>query len=341
MPEITVIVTTYRLENHIALCLDELLAQTYQDFDILIVDDCSPDSTPEILATYQKRYSNRVRTVLLQKNLGSPAKTRNTALDSGLIDGKYVLFLDGDDRLEPTMLERLHEACVRNESDVAVCAYDRVELETGHVLCRELQWISGTVALPPTGDDVVYLNGAIWNKLFLTEKIGDIRIPDFRVGEDICFALRVFARCQKIAFVPDELIHYQVRKNSVIANTDRSTMHAFAAELAQQYAEAKGGWRDVIALISFLHIGLSMALRAVDNPDISTREYIRWARGYMRDMYGFYRGVRLMQLPALCHRGAKGLVIWASLCMYRLNCFDVALWLNRALTRLFHVDFKF
>lgn len=341
MPEITVVITAYRLEKQIGGCLDELLGQTFQDFNVLVVDDYSPDGTAGVIRGYAAGYPDRIRAVYLSENLGSPAKTRNAALDSNLIDGKYVLFLDGDDHVEPDLLECLYSACRKEGAEVAVCAYDRVEVETGRVLCHELKWLSGAIGLPPAGDEVAFLNGALWNKLIRMDRIGTLRIPDFQVGEDTAFALKVFQRCGRIACVPRELAHYQVRADSVIANTQEATMRAFAGELAAQYAAARDGWRETIALLSFLHIGLSMALRAADNPSVSLGRYLKSARAYMRDTYHFYRGMRCMRLSSLRRHGLKGLVVWLSLWMYRAGCFRLAVGANRLLTRLFHVDFKF
>ena len=99
MPEITVVITTYNLEAYIGTCLEELFSGTYQDFDVVLVDDGSKDQTVDIVETYAQRYPGRIHPIFLQKNLGSPAKTRNWALNSGFIDGKYVVFLDGYDSL--------------------------------------------------------------------------------------------------------------------------------------------------------------------------------------------------------------------------------------------------
>ena len=136
MPEITVVITTYNLEAYIGTCLEELFSGTYQDFDVVLVDDGSKDQTVDIVETYAQRYPGRIHPIFLQKNLGSPAKTRNWALNSGFIDGKYVVFLDGDDSLEPEYLERLHMLALQSGADTVICAYDRVE-EKAAVCCAQ------------------------------------------------------------------------------------------------------------------------------------------------------------------------------------------------------------
>ena len=147
MPEITVVITTYNLEAYIGTCLEELFSGTYQDFDVVLVDDGSNDQTVDIVETYAQRYPGRIHPIFLQKNLGSPAETRNWALNSGFIDGKYVVFLDGDDSLEPEYLERLHMLALQSGADTVICAYDRVEEKSSRVLCTEMQGFPQMISL--------------------------------------------------------------------------------------------------------------------------------------------------------------------------------------------------
>jgi len=341
MAEITVIITAYKLEKQLPGILDQLLHQTFQDFEIVALDDASPDGTARVIAEYAKKYPQKIFPLLLDTNLGNPGKTRNAALDSGLVSGRYTIFLDGDDPIEPDFLEKMHSACETEQAEAAVCAYDRVEEESGHVLCHELKWLNGVIPLPPQDDRVAFLNGALWNKLFRTECIGKMRSTSLKGGQDVEFGLRILQRCGQIACVPEELIHYQVRGGSVSKNTTEDAAQAFAMALAAQHQAAENGWKDTLALVSFLHTGLSMALRMDENPSVDSVRYLRWCRKHMKEEYGFYRGVSSLRLRSLSKRGAKGVVIWASLQMHRLNCFRLALIANRLIRRVLHIDIKF
>ncbi len=341
MPEITVVITSYNLEQYIGRCLGELFSQTYQDFDIVLVDDCSKDRTRDWVQDYVNRYPRRIQTFYLDQNLGSPAKTRNWALNSGFIDGKYVVFLDGDDSIEPQYLERLHTLIEETGADVAVCAYDRVD-EAGRVLCTEMQGFPACLALPPRDDLLAFVNGSLWNKMFDSRLALEHRIPDFKVGEDLCYQQAVYQDCQRIVFTAQVLIHYRVRGVSVISNTSQQTIHQFAEELASQHRQTDHpAQKDTIALLAFIHIGLSMALRASDNPDISVRQHLKWTRSYLKEEYDWFRDNRWMRLSQLKKHGIKGLAIWVCRILYRINCFRLFLWCYHGATRLFHVDFKF
>ena len=164
-----------------------------------------------------RRYPGRIHPSFLQKNLGSPAETRNWALNSGFIDGKYVVFLDGDDSLEPEYLERLHMLALQSGADTVICAYDRVEEKSSRVLCTEMQGFPQMISLPPKDDTLAFVNGALWNKLFRSDIALAHRIPDFKVGEDLCYQQAIYRDCSKIACTDEVLIHYRVREASVIS----------------------------------------------------------------------------------------------------------------------------
>lgn len=341
MPEITVVITTYNLEQYIGRCLEELFTQTYQNFDVVIVDDCSKDCTQDRIRDYVNRYPGRIRTFFLDENLGSPAKTRNWALNSGFIDGKYVTFLDGDDTIEPQYLEELHTLIVKNDADVAVCAYDRIN-ETGKILCTEMQGFPTYMDLPPEDDMLAFINGSLWNKMFNSQWALAHRIPDFKVGEDLCYQQAIYRDCRRIVFTDQVLIHYRVRGVSVISNTAEETIHQFAEELAGQYRQAKNSAeKDTIALLAFIHIGLSMALRASDNPKIDLHQHLKWTRNYLKEEYHWFSDNQWMRLSRLKKHGIKGLAIWGCSILHRTGCFRLFLWCYYGATRLFHVDFKF
>lgn len=340
--KITVVITSYNLQSYIADCLNELLEQTFQDFVILLVDDCSKDSTKTIIDSYKHRMGERLKTIYLDINTGSPALTRNIALDSGLIESKYVVFLDGDDRVEKNFLEKLYNTAVSTKADVSICAYNRVEEESKTVLCTEMNHFPPIIELPPIDDGIAYINGSLWNKLFLVKSIGDLRVPNFKVGEDFAFQQNVFTHCKRIAFTKDVLIHYNVRKNSVISNTQQDTIFKFAEEFVKTYTICKDStFKNIIELTAFIHIGLSMAIRANDNADINISEHLKWTRNYFNKNFNLFSNSNYLKLRSLKKRGIKGLAIWICLGLYKMHSFKLFLIIYRFVTKTLHIDFKF
>lgn len=339
--EITVIITAYNLGKYIDKCLHELEKQTYTDFDVLIVDDCSSDDTAKKIDDYISAGVIPVTMIRTPHNLGSPGLARNFALDSGLIDGRYVVFLDGDDSIEPDFLAYLHSRAEEAGADIAMCSYDRVESDSGRVLCREMVGFQPLVELPPEDDVIAFINTSLWNKLIRYDVIGDSRMRSFKVGEDMCFALELYGKSRRLAYIDRQLIHYRVSEGSIISGTDEETIWRFAGELETIYKSTEGTYHELVALIAFIHIGLSMCLRAQDNPSVKTLSHVKRTREHLKTIYDFGRSSRFMKLKSLSGRGIKGLAVWGCVQLYKAHCFPVFLLMYKIVTRVFHVDFKF
>ena len=113
---ISVIVPVYRVEKYLPACIDSILNQTFTDFELILVDDGSPDRCPEICDETAKRDA-RVRAIH-QANQGLSA-ARNAGIEAA--HGAWLSFVDSDDFLAPDFLETLHDAAVRAGADCALC----------------------------------------------------------------------------------------------------------------------------------------------------------------------------------------------------------------------------
>lgn len=116
-PKISVIIPMYNAEKYIDECLDSLLVQTFQDFEIIIVDDCSTDSSPAIVKRYIPKFSRRLTCISLKENSGNFGYTaRNKGFE--IAGGEYVFFMDADDMINNTALEELYTAAKKFDADV-------------------------------------------------------------------------------------------------------------------------------------------------------------------------------------------------------------------------------
>lgn len=343
MPAVTVAITTHNLEKYLESCFTELEAQTFQDFSILLYDDCSKDGTREILEQLQCRWGDRLSVLLGDVPQKTPAKSRNRILNSGKVTGKYVVFLDGDDSIEPDFLMRLYTAAEKAGADVTMCAYDRVEAESGHVLCREMHGFPEVCDLDEENAvNLAFLNTALWNKLIRRDRMGDLRIPDCAVGEDAAFLMQLYSSCRRLAFVDRTLIHYRVRADSVISNTPEEAIYSFARELHRAWSrEENARIREMLAFAIFIHIGISMPIRGYHNPNVDIGRLLLWIEDYLGEAFNYLRGNRYMQASYLARQGVKGLGILVAYWCHRLHCFRLFLAAYETMTRVLHMEVKF
>ena len=114
MPLISIIVPVYCVEKYLSSCVESLIDQTYPNFEIILVDDESPDNCPAICEDYASRYDN-IR-VIHQKNKGLSG-ARNSGMNKAY--GELYTFVDSDDSVKPDMLHKLYKTLSENSADIA------------------------------------------------------------------------------------------------------------------------------------------------------------------------------------------------------------------------------
>ena len=118
MPKISIIVPVYKAEKYLNRCVDSILAQTFTDWELLLIDDGSPDRSGEICDEYAKKDS-RIR--VIHKENGGVSSARQRGQDEAC--GEYTIHVDPDDWVEPTMLEELYQKAKDDNADMVICDY--------------------------------------------------------------------------------------------------------------------------------------------------------------------------------------------------------------------------
>lgn len=118
MPKVSVIVPVYKAEGYLHRCVDSILAQTFTDFELLLIDDGSPDRSGEICDEYAKKDS-RIR--VIHKENGGVSSARQRGLDESV--GEYTIHADHDDWVEPEMLDELYKKAKEEDADMVICDF--------------------------------------------------------------------------------------------------------------------------------------------------------------------------------------------------------------------------
>ena len=193
-PKISIIVPAYNVEKYIRRCIDSILEQTYENFELLLVDDGSTDSTFDILNEYKKKDS-RVR--VFHKKNGGQGSARNVALNN--ITGDYIGFVDSDDYIKKDMYQVLLENIIKYDCDIAICG-----VINDHIFKKkEFKYYSGIEVFE--NENIIkayyktpYIGNMIWNKLYKAQLWNKIRFPEIRSREDIAILYKVYFSCKKI-----------------------------------------------------------------------------------------------------------------------------------------------
>ncbi len=224
-PLISVIVPIYKVEEFLPTCLDSILAQTYKNLEIILVDDGSPDNCGMICDEYAKKDS---RIIVIHKENGGLSDARNAGLD--ICTGDYISFVDSDDYVDKSFIESLYCNLSESKADLAVCFFRYVR--PGEVLRRKTTHRHGVTNF--TGNDLlnklydpswIPANVVSWNKLYKRFIWDNLRFPVGKLNEDEYVIVDIYNRAKVVAVSNAKLYFYRLRDNSIMSNFSVHKFH--------------------------------------------------------------------------------------------------------------------
>lgn len=206
---VSIIMPTYNCGKFIAETLDSVKAQTYQNWEVVIVDDCSTDNTKQVVDTYIAN-DPRIKYYCLETNSGA-AVARTKAME--LADGQYIAFLDSDDLWTPDKLEKQLAFMRDNDYAFSCTAYEQID-EEGKPLNKVIKTIKKTdynrlLLDCPVGNSTV---------MYDVSKMGKFQVPNIRKRNDDALWLTMLKKEKYIYGMPDILMQYRIRANSISGN---------------------------------------------------------------------------------------------------------------------------
>ena len=206
---VSIITPTYNCGKFIARTIDSVLAQTYINWEMVIVDDCSQDDTKEVVKGYMEKDS-RIRYECLESNSGA-AVARTRAME--LAEGQYMAFLDSDDIWKPEKLEKQLRFMEDNNINFSCTEYEQID-EDDNKLGKVIKVVKKTdynrlLLDCPVGNSTVMYN---------VEKMGKFEVPNIRKRNDDALWLQMLKREKYIIGMPEVLMEYRIRQNSISSN---------------------------------------------------------------------------------------------------------------------------
>ena len=211
--KISIIVPVYKVEEYICECIDSLINQTYQNIEVLLVDDGSPDRCPEICDEYAKKDS---RINVIHKENGGVSSARNAGLDAAT--GDYIAFVDSDDYVDKDYVSKLYKNL--NGCRISECGTVCFD-EDGMVPLKQKKPIvmGWERYLTETNLEGFLSYAVVYSKLYAKELFSDIRFPIGQAnGEDELTAFRLVCKTEKISRIYDPLYFYRQRANGASQN---------------------------------------------------------------------------------------------------------------------------
>lgn len=245
--KVSVIVPVYRVENYLKTCLDSLVAQSYKNLEIILVDDGSPDGCPQICDQYGQRDS---RIQVIHRKNGGLAAARNTGIK--MASGAYLVFVDSDDWVDPYYVENLYRIVTGIRADVGICGYmDQYEgkpsLAPGEINLQESRCLNRLEGLKALLYQMPFDN-SMWAKIYRRELFENLWLPEGRLYEDFAVMYRLFGRGENIAYNPWKGYYYLHRADGIMEerfSPKKMDLIDLADEMKQEllplYPQLRGG----------------------------------------------------------------------------------------------------
>ena len=217
MEKISVIVPVYQVEKYIDQCIQSIQNQTYTNFELILVDDGSKDQSGEIC----DKYINDERIKVIHTKNNGAASARNKGLD--IASGEYIVFVDGDDYVDPCMLQRLYDKIKGSSYDLIVCNFLNLHKDNKkdfHLSMKE-EVLTGREVLAHRKTQRNFgVWTIVWNKIYKKEIFEDLRFLSGRYFEDEFFSDQLYLKCGQICVIPDILCYHRVLETSTM-NTQK------------------------------------------------------------------------------------------------------------------------
>lgn len=318
MPLISVIIPVYKVEAYLPACIDSILSQTFSDFELILVDDGSPDACGAMCDGYA-REDSRIR-VIHQENGGLSA-ARNAGLD--IAEGEYVTFVDSDDVIAPDCLQLFTEVAGETDADVVVGSYiefsddsdlkgiwaqlevkKNYQIENRYNACEALYLGKAEMPINAVG------------KLYKAGVIGSQRFPVGRIHEDQVFVPRIIYAASGIAILDRAVYGYRHNEDGIThsAFSNRRYDDIWAIDQCIAFFEDNGEMQIVLAAKRKRNVILAKyAILARSAGVIPPKEYrvsLFWAihclkKSVSAERFEYYLGVIHPKLPLACEYGRK------------------------------------
>lgn len=252
MNKVTIVIPCYNAENYIDSCIDSLLKQEYQNFNVIFIDDASKDRTVEKLENSVLNCNLDIK-ILKNKENSGPAVSRNRGILSAVT--KYITFCDIDDSYEPNYLSKLLSELEKNDADLAFCGYSVVD-EKENKVKRPLSF-NGVLT---NKIDILKLDvDSLCMLMVKTDIMKDTLLPNIRNGEDMAVVPLLMVKSNNCVAISECLYNYYRRNNSAsekpsmqVVNSLITSFEYIKNHFPEEYLEIE----EYIGIRNLLYAGL-------------------------------------------------------------------------------------
>ncbi|XME03217.1 glycosyltransferase family 2 protein [Lachnospiraceae bacterium C1.1] len=291
-PLVSVIVPIYMVEAYLPACIESIQNQTYENLEIILVDDGSKDDCGKIAEKYA---ANDSRIKVIHKENGGLSDARNAGID--IAEGEYFVFVDSDDRIHPQMTELLLQPVVENKADMSVCNFmtigDDEKTDISNIVKADIVIIENMEDKTKYYfEEKSYVRFTVaWNKLYPRRYFEQIRYPKGKIHEDEFTTYKLLDKADRVAYIKDPLYYYVQRGSSIMGEGfNEKSLHRLEAmdERIHYYLELNNYEWAVRILFLYRLMFLRYAKQIKNNK--------RYHFGMLKPFFEIYRNLTMKNI---------------------------------------------
>ena len=288
--KVSVIIPIYNVEQYLRQCLDSVINQTYKDIEIIIVNDCSPDNSLQIIKEYQQK-DERILLVDLKENLGV-GLARNEGIK--ISNGEYITFIDSDDWVRKDYIEVLYNSIIKYNTDVVFSKFERYDNNSKNIINnkRKINYYNKVISNIKDKKNLILSEPKILINLIIKKDFiiaNNIIFPKEVPGEDVLFILKLIAINSKIIYIKDTVYFYRENRDSSIMtdinkklNFDYDVLFSFFDEMLNVFKQA--GTFDIYKKELFVFLFIFFC-REVTEKNLTSKQYFDSVDVFKRKFY--------------------------------------------------------
>lgn len=275
---ISIIIPVYKVEKYLEKCIQSVINQTYENLQIILVDDGSPDNCGKICDEYAKK-DHRIE--VIHKSNGGLSDARNKGLE--IAKGEYIGFLDSDDYIESDMYEVLYNLLKQYNVDVSICNFytvsqGKIAIKNADNGIKEYNRIEILKEILLDNNIQSYA----WNKLYKKDLFDEIKYPVGKKYEDIGTTFYLLEKCNKVVVTGKPEYYYINRQDSIVNNVTETTITDYIELIMQRYDYIE---ENIKELSSYNKDYLKRILRTAEQDIKSLKEVGDYTKKKYEELY--------------------------------------------------------
>ena len=259
MNKISIILPVYNGEEYLLNCLDSIKKQSFSDFEVIMIDDCSTDSSSNIMKQFESA-DVRFKYFRNDSNQGL-SFSRNLGMSK--CSGDYLFFIDSDDLLNHQCIEKLYTALLNSNSDISICGFEMFSDKVNYSLFKNEFVILQNKELIREISLCERIHNFAWGKLYKKSLFDGIEFPYGRFFEDICTIPCVFGRANKGVFISDALYYYRQNANSITKTLNNKKIKDYFLSMEEKGNYILANYKDILKYMSQSFFELFMLFKEI------------------------------------------------------------------------------